>query len=52
MTFAEQSIKIKYCLTISQNIITLIKKEDNRYTTEEKPQNLNLKLISDVHVAF
>ena len=53
MKFAEQGIKIKYYLNISQNkkyCTTLIKKEDNRYTTEEKPQNSNLKLISDVHV--
>ena len=53
MKFVEQRIQIKYYLNISQNkkyCITLIKKEDNRYTTEEKRQNSNLKLISDVHV--
>ena len=53
MKLAEQRIKIKYHLNVSQNkkyCITLIKKEDNRYTTEEKRQNSNLKLISDVHV--
>ena len=53
MEFAEQRIEFKYYLNISQNkkyCITLIKKEDNRYTTEEKPQNSNLKFISDVHV--
>ena len=53
MKFAEQRKKNKYHLNVSQNkkyCITLIKKEDNRYTTEEKRQNSNLKLISDVHV--
>ena len=53
MKFAEQRIEFKYYLNISQNkkyCTKLIKKEDNRYTTEEKRQNSNLKLISDVHV--